>query len=156
MLPLHEFDDADSMRAFFATLTTEGARPDRFRGVAREPLVAIEREAGRFARARLDVPREAPFFADHFPRRPVFPGTLLLDRMTTLAADLVHERFPAARPFARLVTDVKLRAFTDPGSTLELAATLDDGDEPIAVVEARVPGQRRPVGGARVRFEVQA
>lgn len=153
MLSLEDFDDPKAMRAFFATLCTEGAPQDRFKGVDLVPLVPIEHEPGRSARARLDVPRHAAFFADHFPRRPVFPGTLLLDRMTTLAADLVRERHPGSTPFARLVTDVKLRAFTEPGSTLELSATLDDGDAPVAMLEARAHGQRRPVGGARVKFE---
>ena len=155
MLPLEDFDDADAMRAFFATLCTEGAPRDRFNGVAIVPLVPTEHEAGRSASARLDVPREADFFDDHFPRRPVFPGTLLLDRMITLAADLVRERFPGATPFARLVTDVKLRAFTEPGATLMLSASLADGNTPVAALEARADGQRRPVGAARVHFEVQ-
>ena len=34
----------------------------------------------------LDVPAEAPFFADHFPRCPVFPATLLLDAQIRIAA----------------------------------------------------------------------
>jgi 3-hydroxymyristoyl/3-hydroxydecanoyl-(acyl carrier protein) dehydratase len=155
MLPLEDFDDADAMRAFFSTLCTEGARRDRFPGVETVALVPIAHDEGRSASARLDVPREAGFFDDHFPRRPVFPGTLLLDRMTTLAADLARERFPGATPFARLVTDVKLRAFIEPGAKLALSATLDDGDAPVAVLEARAEGQRRPVGGARVHFEVR-
>lgn len=156
MLPLEEFDDANAMREFFATLCGNGAVPDRFPGVTLVPLQPIERKSGHFARARLDVPTDATLFSDHFPRRPVFPGTLLLDRMTTLAAELVRERVPQSRPFVRLVTDVKLRAFTEPGSTLELVATLDDGDADTidATLEARADGQRRPVGRARVRFEV--
>lgn len=156
MLPLEEFDDAEAMREFFATLCASGASLDRFPGVISVPLTPIERDNGRFIRARLEVPTEAAFFADHFPRRPVFPGTLLLDRMTSLAAMLVREQAPQSRPFARLVTDVKLRAFIEPGSTLELVATLDpsEANGVHATLEARVPGQRRPVGHARVRFEV--
>lgn len=159
MLPLEDFDDPAAMRSFFERLCGEGAAPDRFPGVTLLPLVPLESAPGRFAVARLDVPREAPLFDDHFPRRPVFPGTLLLDRMTTLAADVVRQRFAQRNPLPSLVTDVKLRAFTEPGATLELRATLDEsslaGDEAVAVMEARVPGQKRPVGGARVKFEVR-
>ena len=158
MLPLSDFDVPDDMRAFFDTLCTSGARVDRFPGLDLVALQPIAAEPGRFASAQLQVPAEAAFFADHFPRRPVFPGTLLLDRMTTLATTLIRERTAGAEPFARLVTDVKLRAFTEPGSTLELRATLEDnaGEEAlVATLEARAEGQRRPVGGARVKFEVQ-
>jgi hypothetical protein len=56
------------------------------------------------------------------------------------------------------VTDVKLRAFTEPGAHLDLRATVEEAgsDGATAVVEARAEGQRRPVGGARVRFEARA
>ena len=157
MLPLEDFDDPVAMRAFFATLCNEGAQPDRFRGVPSMALKPLEQEAGRFATAQLDVPLEAPFFYDHFPRRPVFPGTLLLDRMTTLASGVVAEAVGGAHPVLRRVTDVKLRAFTDAGARLELRATVDEvaQDSVFAILEARAEGQRRPVGGARVQFEVQ-
>jgi 3-hydroxymyristoyl/3-hydroxydecanoyl-(acyl carrier protein) dehydratase len=123
--------------------------------VAPLPLVSLEHEAGRFASAYLDVPADAPFFADQFPRRPVFPGTLLLDRMITLAAGLAGEAMPGRTPFAQRVTEVKLRAFTEPGARLDLRASIDDvgQDAVTATLEARAEGQRRPVGAARVQFE---
>ncbi|MEI8334007.1 MAG: transcription termination factor NusA, partial [Chloroflexota bacterium] len=37
------------------------------------------------------VPAAAPFFADHFPRRPVFPATLLLDAQIRLALPLAAQ-----------------------------------------------------------------
>jgi 3-hydroxyacyl-[acyl-carrier-protein] dehydratase len=121
------------------------------------PLVAIEHQKGRFASARLDVPRDATFFADHFPRRPVFPGTLLLDRMTVLASGVVSEAAPGRSVTLRRVTDVKLRAFTEPGSRLELRATVDGAHSDAITVEleARAEGQRRPVGAATASFEVR-
>jgi 3-hydroxymyristoyl/3-hydroxydecanoyl-(acyl carrier protein) dehydratase len=157
MLPLEQFDDPVAMRAFFATLCSEGAQPDRFPGLEVVPHTMLEHEPGRRATAQLDVPVEAAFFADHFPRRPVFPGTLLLDRMTTLATSVAAEAAGGARPVLRRVTDVKLRTFTEPGARLELRATVDDvaQDGIVAMLEARAEGQRRPVGGARVHFEVE-
>ena len=155
MLPLSDFDDPDAMRAFYDVLCTSGAKPDRLPGIDVVPLVPLEREPGQRASARLDVPREAPFFADHFPRRPVFPGTLLLDRMTTLAAGVAREA-AGGEVFARRVYNVKLRAFTEPGATLTLHASVESmGDRAIlASLQARAEGQRRPVGEARVEFEV--
>ena len=55
------------------------------------------------------------------------------------------------------VTDVKLRAFIEPGAKLDLRAKVDEVTlgGVTAVLEAWAAGQRRPVGGARVHFEVQ-
>ena len=156
MLPLDDFDDADAMRAFHATLCGPGAREDRFDGLPALPLIVHERGGGR-ASARLAVPEHASLFADHFPRKPVFPGTLLLDRMTALASDVVLDANPGGgRAALRCVSDVKLRAFIEPGSELELDAKVETIALPhvTARLEARAPGQRRPVGSARVRFEV--
>jgi 3-hydroxymyristoyl/3-hydroxydecanoyl-(acyl carrier protein) dehydratase len=157
MLPIEDFDDPQAMRQFLTVLRGEGAPPDRFPGVEVLPLAELERDAGRFASARLSIPLEAPFFEDHFPRRPVFPGTLLLDRMTALAGELVAEAMPGGTPFARRLTDVKLRAFIEPGLQLELRASVEaaDLDGIVATLEARAEGQRRAVGGARVEFEVR-
>ena len=155
MLPLEAFDDASAMRAFYATLCGEGADADRFEGLPALPLLLRERGEGH-ATAGLAVPVQAALFADHFPRRPVFPGTLLLDRMTALAHDVVLESAAAARASLRCVSDVKLRAFIEPGSELELDAQIEEIALPhvTARLQARAPGVRRPIGNARVRFEV--
>jgi len=157
MLPLDEFDDAASMRAFYATLCGEGARVDRFEALPTLPLLARARVQGS-ATAVLQVPHEAALFADHFPRRPVFPGTLLLDRMTALAGDVAIESARGRHAALRAVSDVKLRAFIEPGTELELHATIEETAPPYvtAKLEARAHGQRRPVGSARVRFEVSS
>ncbi|HEX4884887.1 MAG TPA: hypothetical protein VFX05_12160 [Casimicrobiaceae bacterium] len=157
MLPLDEFDDPAAMRAFYDVLCTTGAALDRFPGIEPVPLVELGREPGVQASARLDVPRDAPLFADHFPRRPVFPGTLLLDRMTTLAAGVAREAAGGRDVFATRVTDVKLRAFTEPGATLTLEASVAPlaANRWQATLYARAEGQRRPVGGAHVEFEVR-
>jgi 3-hydroxymyristoyl/3-hydroxydecanoyl-(acyl carrier protein) dehydratase len=156
MLPLSDFDDPAAMQAFYDVLRTTGAPLDRFAGITIVPLVPLAHEPGRSASARLEVPRDAPYFADHFPRRPVFPGTLLLDRMTTLAAGVAGEAAAGRQVFARRVSDVKLRAFTEPGATLTLHAAVEPGGDRaiLATLEARAEGQRRPVGGAKVEFEV--
>ncbi len=55
---------------------------------------------GESGTGTLAVPADAPFFRDHFPRRPVFPATLLLDAQIGLALAVAAEsgRFaPAAR-----------------------------------------------------------
>lgn len=156
MLPLEDFDDAQAMRSFFGVLCTTGAPLDRFPGIVVLPLRAVTHMDAHRASAHLDVPAHAPFFADHFPRRPVFPGTLLLDRMTALPAGMAREALGNRAARVRRVSDIKLRAFIEPGTQLTLQAALAPvaGHSVTATVEARVVGQARLVGSARIEFEV--
>jgi 3-hydroxymyristoyl/3-hydroxydecanoyl-(acyl carrier protein) dehydratase len=133
MLPMEEFDAPDAVRADFELLRTTGAAPGRFGGVPLPQIDMLEHAAGERLRARLVVPERtaAPYFDDHFPRRPVFPGTLLLDALSGLAVRVAREAMavsPSADLAPRRVADVKIRSFTTPGSTLELAVERTDGD----------------------------
>jgi len=125
MLPVQDFDAPEAMRERFELLCAAGAPGGRFHGVVVPQLVGLEGVAGKSARALLQVPRSAPFFADHFPRRPVFPATLLLDSQIRLALDLAHVAIGAAAetPLApRRMTHVKMRSFIAPGQEVELGA----------------------------------
>jgi len=117
MLPLEQFDAAEVLRARLRLLCDAGAPEGRFSGVARPQLTAIERGVGEL-HATLQVPPAAPFFADHFPRRPVFPGTLLLDSQIRLAQELATPLVP------RELNDVKIRSFVAPGQLLQLHARM--------------------------------
>jgi 3-hydroxymyristoyl/3-hydroxydecanoyl-(acyl carrier protein) dehydratase len=143
MLPAAEFDDPAAMRADFRTLTTTGAPPDRFEGVDTRAIDIVERAGGKL-RATLAIPAEAPYFADHFPRRPVFPATLLMDALGTLAASFAGDG-------ARVVgmRDVKVRQFMPPGETLAIAVDLDAGGGEARVV-AKMQG--KPAATARVQL----
>jgi 3-hydroxymyristoyl/3-hydroxydecanoyl-(acyl carrier protein) dehydratase len=124
MLPLGEFDSPEAVAARFAVLRDGGAPGDAFGGVPAPEFRVIERQPGERVRAVLQVPTAAPFFADHFPRRPVLPGTLLLDAQIALALDLARDLPPAAPLAPARVLDVKIRSFTAPGQALELEARL--------------------------------
>ena len=127
MLPVQEFDAPEQLRERLRLLCAGGAPGGRFRGVAVPELLALDGVAGKSARALLQVPRSAPFFADHFPRRPVFPATLLLDSQIRLAMDLARAAIGAAARTAlspRRMTHVKMRSFIAPGQAVELAAEL--------------------------------
>ncbi len=135
MLPLEDFDAPEVVQRQFQVLRDAGAPGGGFRGVTPPELRVIDRQPGERVRAALRVPESAPFFADHFPRRAVFPGTLLLDSQIRLARALADElpgRGAGALVPAR-VTDVKIRSFIVPGQVVELEAQLSQAG---AVVEA--------------------
>lgn len=151
LLPVPDFDDPEALRARFALLRGAGAPAGRFRGVAPFPLTPLPGEPGRLRRAALDVPATAPFFADHFPRRPVFPATLLLDTLIGVALALAAERGAPAWPVARM-TRVKVRSFTPPGARLELAAELVTEAPAGASFALTATAEGRNVATARVEL----
>jgi 3-hydroxymyristoyl/3-hydroxydecanoyl-(acyl carrier protein) dehydratase len=155
MLPMEEFDAPEAVRADFETLRGPGAPADRFRGVDAPEVRVVEHVAGEHLRAELLVPAAAPFFDDHFPRRPVFPGTLLLDSQAELALRLAREAAPlraAQRLAATRVTDVKIRAFTPPGQVLELRAELMAASAEGARVNVAARADGKAVATARIEI----
>lgn len=156
MLPVSDFDDPDALRARFALLRGKGAAPGRFRGVETPKVEVGERVAGQSLRARLSVPREASFFNDHFPRRPVFPATLLLDTQIELALDLARSADWAAgrAVLPHKVTHVKMRSFITPGQALDLAIDMKPPVDGLAKATMQAAADGRTVAGARLEIEV--
>jgi len=149
MLPLEDFDAPEAVQGRFQVLRDGGAPSGGFRGVVPPELVVIDRRPGERVRAALHVPAAAPFFADHFPRRPVFPGTLLLDSQIRLAVGLAAELpRPGASPLVPArVTDVKIRSFILPGQAVELEARLCQAGEVAEVaLTARSNGKQIATG----------
>ncbi len=129
MVAMEDFDDPGAVRRRFGLLCGAGAKPGGYAGLPSFPLERAEGEPGKSARALLHVPAAARIFGDHFPRRPVFPGSLLMHANLQLAAACMDEVAPppAGVPWVpREIRDMKLRAFIPPGDTLELEARLDE------------------------------
>jgi len=125
MLPAEDFDAPDALRRDYGLLCGAGAARDRFAGLPEFDLESIESSPGERAKAMLRVPESADFFLDHFPRRPVFPATLLLDSQIRLAIGLARQSMvpPAGTELAAArILDVKIRSFISPGQVLEIGA----------------------------------
>jgi 3-hydroxymyristoyl/3-hydroxydecanoyl-(acyl carrier protein) dehydratase len=158
MLPAEEFDAPEALRRDYAVLCAGGAPSDRFAGLPRFDVERTEAIPGERVKATLRVPESAAFFQDHFPRRPVFPATLLLDNQIRLAVQLAREAMAhsgSADVAASRVLDVKVRAFITPGQVLEIGAervAVESGPF-TARLSARVNG--KPVATARVEIGAQ-
>ncbi len=127
MLPVEDFDSPEALLQRFRLLCGEGAAPGAFRGVPSPRVDFSDVEPGKSIAATLHVPETAPFFADHFPRRAVFPATLLLDAEMRLAGKLAADaalQHPGMRLVPVRLTHVKMRAFIAPGDTLEIVAEM--------------------------------
>lgn len=128
---------------------------DRFAGVPTFELTPTESSPGERMKAVLRVPESAAFFQDHFPRRPVFPATLLLNSQIRLAIGLARETMapPDGTELAAVrVLDVKIRSFISPGEVLEIGAerVAGEADAFTAKLSARANG--KVVATARVEI----
>ena len=155
MLPMDEFDAPEAVRGDFHTLLGGGAPAHRFGGVPLPDLHDLQAEAGERLGATLRVPEaaDAPYFGDHFPRRPVFPGTLLMDALATLSVQLVRQSAPLAAAgelVTRKVTQVKIRSFTAPGAQLQLEVVLQDIDAQRARLKVAARSDDKTVASARI------
>jgi 3-hydroxymyristoyl/3-hydroxydecanoyl-(acyl carrier protein) dehydratase len=155
MLPLADFDSPEALAARFELLRGPGAPPGRFHGVPVPEIVRGAGVPGDSLAAVLHVPAGAPFFADHFPRRPVFPATLLLDAQIGLALQLAVEApdLPAGtQPVPVRMTHVKMRSFIPPGAVLALEAqrTPTGGGAGQIMLRARANG--KTVSTARLEY----
>jgi 3-hydroxymyristoyl/3-hydroxydecanoyl-(acyl carrier protein) dehydratase len=146
MLPAADFDAPETLAARLALLRGTGAQPGRFGGI--EPA-RVEPVPGEPGAALLQVPASAPFFADHFPRRPVFPATLMLDALIGLA---LRVALPGHVP--ERLTHVKVRSFTEPGALLRIEATPAAADA--TRIQLTVRGGDRTVATARLQTRPEA
>lgn len=146
MLPMEDFDDPAAVRARLERLRS--GDPSSY--VPIEPLHAdvVEIEPGVRLRAAMDVPAAAALFAEHFPRRPVYPATLLLDRHIEVARRLLPE---PSRWFPRRALHVKIGAFVHPGDRLEVQANVASAADELAVIA--IAGLRDGSRVSRVRVE---
>ena len=128
MLAMKDFDDPQRMKSRFRTLCTGGAQPGQFRGAIPKCQVDDVEWEGEVLKADYTVPESGAFFADHFPRNPVFPGTLLMSLCIHIARRFVS---PNAKPIG--IIGAKIREFMPPGSRLEFTAEKapanDKGDQ---------------------------
>lgn len=155
MLPVEEFDSADALRERFALLRGRGAAAGRFRGLTPLSVAVDARLPGKSLQATLTVPEHAAFFGDHFPRRPVFPATLLLDLQMRLALELARsiDDAPVVLTPSRM-TNVKMRSFITPGQrvgiNVEMLPAGDEGGPARLALSAHVG--ERAVATARVEL----
>jgi len=151
VLPMTDFDSPAAVRNDFETLVGEGAAGARLESLPELDLTPLERVPGKSLRAGLRIPADAPFFSDHFPLRPVFPGTLLLEAEMRLACDLAADALggpPGASVTVIRTQDSKIRSFIDPGQTVEIRVVIaqPQGDEAMATIVALLNGKSVATG----------
>src|SRR5947209_13457097 len=124
MIPVADLVDPSAVRQRFQLISGPGAATGVFEALPILPVERTEGEKALWSRATLQVPSSASWFGDHFPRRPVFPGSLLMQTLLELAATLAAEipKPPQGQWMVQSILDMKLREFISPGRVLDLEA----------------------------------
>lgn len=155
MLPVADFDAPEALAARLELLRGDGAPPGRFEGVTLPAHRTVESVPGASAQATLAVPVDLPAFGDHFPRRPVFPATLLLDCQMRLALEVARGASPwkdGAMPTITRITHVKMRSFIAPGASLVLGVELGAPANGVATARLSARIDERVVATARMEI----
>ncbi len=100
----------------------------------RYPFLLVDRvlelEKGKSIKALKNVTINEPFFAGHFPHRPVMPGVLMLEALAQAAAILSFETLGVAPDDKSVyyfggIDAARFKRPVEPGDQLILEATLD-------------------------------
>jgi 3-hydroxyacyl-[acyl-carrier-protein] dehydratase len=103
----------------------------------RDPFLLIdevlELEPARRVVARRAVRADDPWFAGHFPGRPVMPGVLIVEAMaqTGAVAVLAEEENRGKIAFFAGIDDCRFKRVVEPGDTLTLTCEIDQVRGPI-------------------------
>jgi 3-hydroxymyristoyl/3-hydroxydecanoyl-(acyl carrier protein) dehydratase len=157
MVPLADFDDPHLLRERFRLLRYAGAESGSFPGLPPMNLEPNGGDPGRFLSAVLQVPPAAPLFADHFPRRPVFPGSLLMHLNLQLGATLARQiPSPSKGQWVPgTIVDMKLRSFIPPGARLRLEALVkqQSSDSARLALKTAIDNEIIASGGLMLRLK---
>jgi 3-hydroxyacyl-[acyl-carrier-protein] dehydratase len=117
-------------------------------------------QVGRSAEATKNVALSEDFFDDHFPRRPVMPGVLIVEGMAQLSGLLLEaslaERYGRnAKAVLTVLERTKFRDVVRPGDTLRYQAEVRSVNEDGGKVRVRAMRGDRVVAESGMIFAFQ-
>ena len=160
MLPMEDFDDPASVRSHFELLCGDREIPGAggFGGIPDLVFEPVGGETGEWFSAAYTVPESAQFFGDHFPRNPVFPGTLVLEMNSRISNAFLARDLPPTNGRAwrvRCMNGMKIRSFLPPGEQLEVRIDIEDRTEDTVDMLVVTRKGKRIVSGGRSTLELK-
>ncbi len=126
----------------------------------RYPFLLVDRvesiERGRRVRAYKNVSCNEPFFAGHWPGRPIMPGVLILEALAQAAGLLIAQEIDCRRQLAMIVSidGAKMRRPVVPGDRLVLEVTNARIKSRAADMTCLASVEGQVAAEARIRFVI--
>lgn len=105
----------------------------------------IDSQPGVSLTAEKRITRAAPYFADHFPKKPVLPLTVLLECKLNLAHQFIKQAGYSEPYMIKAFRKIKMNDFVQPGDVLQCHVTVKQHTE-----EELILAYRSDVSGKRV------
>ena len=117
----------------------------------------VELEPGSRVVARREVRAEDPWFAGHFPGRPVMPGVLIVEAMAQAGAVAVlyEEENRGKIAFFAGIDDCRFKRVVEPGDVLTLTCEIETVRGPIGRGAATAHVGDELAARARLTFAVE-
>jgi len=172
LYPLHELDPPERARMQFQNLYAPGSplpRQPSSRAERRREEVPIRR------RTWIDRVFETPdpdkivgiknvtatedYFNDHFPRKPILPGVIIINCMVSLAAILAERTLAeqglggGVKPVLRRCDKIKFRKFVQPGDQLLIEASCKECSREKSVFGAKITVAGKNAASLVLAFE---
>lgn len=161
LLPMADFIDLDEVRQQFSEIN----RPGDWSVISKEsspvlnddlimglelPVVPMTFDRVRSSQpgvsliAEKRISRAAPYFADHFPKKPVLPLTVLLECKLNLTYEFIRRAGYSIHYKVSELRKIKMNEFVYPGDILECFVTVkkQTEDELILAYRSEVAGKR--------------
>ncbi|MDF1757454.1 MAG: hydroxymyristoyl-ACP dehydratase [Legionellaceae bacterium] len=156
MLPMNDFINEDLVRRQYNEISRPGEWHDEHSdielipGVTQAPIVplsydkVVECEPLVRIVATMKVSRQAPFFPDHFPNKPVLPMTALLECNINLAHIFIAKSNFKNQYQLQELRKIKMNDFVHPGDEVKTSITIKHHDENELILRFRseVSGRR--------------
>lgn len=157
LLPMQDFIAEDCVKQQYAEIYRPGNLPEKIAPPTTEILgtrhpnllhLAFDRiiasTPGSELVAEKLVTATAPWFVDHFPKKPVLPMTVLLECKINLAREFIARAQLPAQYKLRELRKIKMNDFVQPGDTLRCTLKLKSQNEHELILSFRseVEGKR--------------
>lgn len=143
LLPMSDFIEAEQVRQQFAEINTLEPPPSSSMPSATLDPNALQfdritqNEPGKQLRAEKYIQESAPYFPDHFPRKPVLPLTILLQCKLHLAQEFLRLA-KLGKPYQIThMRKIKMSEFVQPGNILMCHLQIKHLDEKELILSFR-------------------
>lgn len=116
----------------------------------------LEWRKGEALVAQKNISMTAPYFQDHFPRRPILPVTLMVQSNLLLAHEFLSDLIDTATEWLRpvVVRRVKMNDFVPPGSIIITTVQLKKRESKTFTVTFRSESEGKRICVCEAEFEV--